>query len=279
METGITQYLELRRMTPGVIPGIPYPWPKVTDMVEGMAKPQMIVLGARPGIGKTSLMSQIAIHTAQWLLEENRPEMVRIITSEMEVEALQMRMISQLSGVPIQKMRRGLSTDWQHQKALEAWQLLKRLPIEYLRPRDIDQIKKFIDNTTIPTALYCVDYLQITPYRNTWHGDEFGRISKLSNAFREFSLRYAPGLILSQMSRYSERREDPHPTMSDLKGSGDIEQDASVIIMPYRAKDESPDVGEGKDMELHVVKSRDGVTGVVYGKWHGYTMSFTTQNE
>jgi replicative DNA helicase len=246
-------------------------------ILSGLKPSELIILAARPSVGKTSLAMNIAEHVA---LRERKA--VAIFSLEMSAEQLVQRMLCSQAGVSAQRMRR-------LQLTLDEWQLITHAadrlfnaqiyiddtsslsPIE-LRAK-CRRLKSKLEGREL--GLIVVDYLQLMRSSNRRaenRNQEIGEIARaLKQIAREFSV---PVLVLSQLSRSIERRENKRPMLSDLRDSGSIEAEADVVLFIHREEyygdreapppvDPPPGFVRQEEVELIVAKQRNGPTGKV----------------
>lgn len=230
----------------------------------GLQKSDLVVLAARPSIGKTSLALDIAKHVAQ---HEKVP--VGIFSIEMAKEQIVDRLIASEAGINFWKLRTGrLSSEDGHndfEKIALALDRLAQAPI-------------YIDDTPSPNilqmrsmarrlqaehdlGLLVVDYLQlIRPTRAT--DSEVQQITEISRNLKALAKELnIPILAISQLSRNSEMRTDQRPKLSDLRSSGSIEQDADVVLLLYREDKVKKDTEKKGIVEVMIEKHRNGPTG------------------
>lgn len=232
----------------------------------GLQKSDLIVLAARPSLGKTALALNIAKHIAQ---HEKVP--VGIFSIEMAKEQIVDRLIASEAGVNLWKLRTGkLSFEGDgndFEKIAAALDRLSQAPI-------------YIDDIPSPTilqmramarrmraehglGLLVVDYLQlIRPTRP--NDSEVQQITEISRNLKALAKELnIPILALSQLSRNSEMRTDQRPKLSDLRSSGSIEQDADVVLLIYREDKVKKDSEKKGIVEIMIEKHRNGPTGRV----------------
>lgn len=240
----------------------------------GLQKSDLILIAARPSMGKTAFVLNVAQHAA---LKENVP--VAIFSLEMSKAQLVNRMLCAEALVDAQKVRTGElnSDDWN--KLVEGMGRLSEAPI-------------YIDDTPGITAmeirakcrrlklekglgLIVIDYLQLMSGsgKSDSRQQEISEISRSLKAIaREME---APVIALSQLSRACEARSDHRPMLSDLRESGAIEQDADLVAFLYRDEYYFPEKTEKKNMaELIIAKQRNGPTGTVNLTWLGQYTKF-----
>jgi replicative DNA helicase len=201
----------------------------------GLFAPDLLILAGRPSMGKTALATSLAIRTAR----QNIP--VGIVSIEMDSDGLAQRILSELSGVPYFKYRRaGEMTESEMRSTAEAAKANEALPIHIVPPhvRDIGgiyaslkKIDRHFENMG-GLGLVVVDYLQLARAKGNSTNERIAEISMgLKNIAKMLN---CPVIALSQLSRQVEYREDKRPVLSDLRDSGQIEQDADVVLFCYR---------------------------------------------
>lgn len=250
----------------GQLRGLPTGYVDLDNFLGGMQRSDLVILAARPSMGKTSLALDIARHVGV-----NQKKCVGIFSLEMSKDQLVDRLLSSEADVNLWKLRTGhLSDDGQandFQRIGDAMGRLSEAPI-------------FIDDTAGASVieirtkarrlqaeqelgLIVIDYLQLMQGSNSENRvQEVSEISRsLKGLARELNV---PVLALSQLNRAVESRPDKRPMLADLRESGSIEQDADVVVFIYRE-----DMYRGKDSqktniaEIHVAKHRNGPTGRV----------------
>ncbi|MCX7993159.1 MAG: replicative DNA helicase [Fimbriimonadales bacterium] len=256
--------------------GIPTGFRDLDRILSGLQPSELIILAARPSVGKTSLAINIAEHVA---IRERKP--VAIFSLEMAAEQLVQRMLCSQAAVSAQRMRRlQLNTD-EWAKLHDAANRLFNAPIfiddtSSLSPMEMRakcrRLKAKHNNRDL--GLIVVDYLQLMRSSNRRvenRNQEIGEIARaLKQIAREF---HAPVLVLSQLSRSVERRENKRPMLSDLRDSGSIEAEADVVLFIHREEyygdkdampaDPPPGYVRQEDVEIIIAKQRNGPTGKV----------------
>ncbi len=233
------------------------------EMTSGLQRSDLIIVAARPSMGKTALCLTLAQNAA---IAENA--VVGVFSLEMSKEQLVMRMMSSEAKVDAARFRKGMLSR-------EEWERLARAI------GTLSDAKIFIDDTPGITVLemrakcrrlaaeqkqldlIVVDYLQLMSggLRNENRQQEVSKISReLKGLAKELNV---PVVALSQLSRAPEARNPPRPMMSDLRESGSIEQDADVVAFIYREDYYKPDEENAGLAELIVSKQRNGPTGTV----------------
>ncbi len=241
----------------------------------GFHPSDLIIVAARPGMGKSSFMLSMAINMAT---QEKAP--VVIYSLEMSKEQLVMRALSILSGVPLQNIRRGFINEEDRNKLISAALDLSRCEIYIddtpsLSTTDLRiKTRKLKKERGIEVAF--VDYLQLLrpPTRRSSRQEEVAEISRNLKALaKELAI---PVVALAQLSRQVEHRSDKRPQLADLRESGQIEQDADLIIFIHRPEyyKRNPSPEEQGVAEIIVAKQRQGPTGIVKVAFLKDTASF-----
>jgi replicative DNA helicase len=247
--------------------GVPTGFIDLDKQLGGLQKSDLIVVAARPGLGKTSLLLNIALNASQRFHQR-----IAVFSLEMSGEQVCERLIAQQSGIDSQRLRFGHLTD-------DDW------PVFVQTTSGLSDIGIWIDDTPAISPmqlrakarrlhaeqgldLVVVDYLQLMSVdrRAENRNQEVTQISQsLKNLARELNI---PVFVASQLSRAVEQRADKRPVLSDLRDSGAIEQDSDVILFIYRdavynESCETPNVAE-----LIIAKHRKGPTGTVELYWN-----------
>ncbi|MEK7564928.1 MAG: replicative DNA helicase [Patescibacteria group bacterium] len=250
----------------GALRGMPTGFTDLDHYLAGLQKSDLIVLAARPSLGKTSLALNIASNVA---IKEKTP--VGIFSLEMSKEQLVDRMLASEAGVDLWRLRTGrLSMDGEDSdfsRIQEAMGILAEAPIfiDDAASSNIIQMRTMARRLQAEhgLGLIVVDYLQLMEGRNNNESrtQEISEISRsLKNLARELNV---PVLALSQLSRAVETRSPQIPRLSDLRESGSIEQDADVVLFIYREDREKPNTEKKNVAEIHIAKHRNGPTGKV----------------
>lgn len=246
------------------ITGLPTGYKEMDDKLGGLQYGDMIIVAGRPSMGKTSFALNIAEHIGA---DADQP--VVIFSLEMSKQQLTERFLCSRSEINLQTVRKGLINTEQHQRLVEKGSELAGKPI-------------FIDDTPGLTPLMIrakcrrlksqyqiqavfIDYLQLMSLggRVESRQQEISTISRyLKSLARELNV---PVVVLSQLNRSPEGREDHRPRMSDLRESGSIEQDADVILLLHRESyyHHGPEDEEDNTAEVIIAKQRNGPTGKV----------------
>lgn len=259
---GIYDKLERLMSNPRTITGIPTGLTDLDKQTGGLQRGDLIILAGRPGMGKTALALQLAAHAAQ---AHNAKTLV--MSLEMGAEILMQRLISPRVQVTTAQMRAGQVTPDQYAAIMEAGGNLRGCGLwigdtSSLTPARVRAVC-FAHQARHGLDLVVIDYLQLM----TGDGRAENRNHEISNITRALKTLArelnVPIILLSQLSRGVESRQDKRPQMADLRDSGAIEQDADQVWMIYRDEVYNPDSEAAGVCEVNVAKYRNGPTGVV----------------
>jgi len=252
--------------SPNDITGVPSGFVDFDKMTSGMQAGDLIVLAARPSMGKTALAINIAEHVA---LNEGLP--VAVFSMEMGASQLAIRIVGSIGRIDQQRLRTGKLNQEEWPRLTEAMEKLRNVSLHIdetpsLTPMELRANARRLARTCGKLGLIVVDYLQLmSGNTSSSNGDnratEIGEISRgLKMLAKELQ---CPVIALSQLNRSVETRTDKRPMMSDLRESGAIEQDADVIMFIYRDDYYNKDSKEPGVAEIIIGKHRNGPTGTV----------------
>jgi replicative DNA helicase len=247
------------------IRGLPTGYKDLDNTLAGFQKSDLVVLAARPSMGKTSLALNFAHNIAS-----QTKEPVLIFSLEMSKEQLVDRLLSMESGVDAWALRTGNLTDSDFEKIGRAMGVLSESPIFIddspgITVSDI-RTKARREAHKHPLGLIIVDYIQLMTGSSRFSNDgnrvqEISEISRgLKGVARELN---TPVLALSQLNRLVENRSPQIPQLADLKDSGSIEQDSDVVMFIYREEYYNPETDRKKLTDILIKKHRNGPTGGV----------------
>ncbi len=249
------------------IPGLSTGFPDLDKVILGLNKADLILIAARPGMGKTSIALNIALYVAMKLQQT-----VAFFSLEMSREQLVTRLLSTAAMVPLQNLMTGQLTTNQWLAISEAAQQLSTSDILFddnasITVSDIKATCRLIKDL----GLICIDYLQLMDSagkKNSWMESRQQTVSEISRMLKIMAKELnVPVICLCQLNRGVESRQEKRPLLSDLRESGSIEQDADVVIALYR---EAYYIREAEDPNLSealILKNRRGATGTVYLNW------------
>ncbi len=244
--------------------GIPSGFPDMDKVLAGFQKSDLVILAARPSIGKTTLALDLARSVAS---KEKIP--VGVFSLEMSADQLVDRMLAAQSGVDLWRLRTGrLKTDTgddDFQRIGEAMGILSEAPIyiEDTGSANVMEMRTMARRLQSEhnVGLIIIDYLQLMEGRTSGES-RVNEISEISRALKQLARELnVPIIALSQLSRAVESRSPQIPKLSDLRESGSIEQDADVVMFLYREDREKPDTPNKNIVEVHIAKHRNGPIG------------------
>lgn len=263
----INEVIKLRDAKGGVT-GIKTNYHVLDNITNGFQRGDLIILAARPSMGKTAFALNLALNAA--LLN---PGAIAIFSLEMPAEQLMKRILSAKGRVEGNKLRTGFLNNDEFNKLSEA-------------ANEIMACKLFIDDSAVVKMgdifskcrklksehgldLVVIDYLQLISGNSRGSSDNRQQeVSDISRALKALARELeVPVIALSQLSRSVESRQDKRPMLSDLRESGAIEQDADIVMFLYRDeyynRDKDPDNTEPDRTEINLAKHRNGATGQV----------------
>ncbi len=258
----------------GKLRGIPTGWRDLDTMTAGLQQSDLIILAARPAMGKTTLVTNLAYNVAT-----KAKKSVLFFSLEMSKEQLVDRMLADASGVDAWNIRTGNLSDDDFEKLSHAMGEMAEAPI-------------FIDDTpgvTVlemrtkarreahnnPLGLIIIDYLQLMQGSGRGDGNRVQEVSEISRGLKLIARELnVPVIALSQLSRSVETRNPQIPQLSDLRESGSIEQDADIVAFIYREAYYNPDTDRQNVTDLIIAKHRNGPTGKVELYFHPERLRF-----
>jgi replicative DNA helicase len=250
---------------PNDITGVPTGFYDLDRLTSGFQAGDMIVLAARPSMGKTALAINIAEHVA---LHEGLP--VAVFSMEMGASQLAVRIVGSIGRIDQMHLRTGKLTDDEWPRLTEAIEKLRNVSLHIdetpgLTTSELRANARRLARQCGQLGLIVVDYLQLMSVSSSMSEENrataVGEISRgLKMLAKELK---CPVIALSQLSRGVESRTDKRPMMSDLRESGAIEQDADVIMFIYRDDYYNKDSKEPGVAEIIISKQRNGPTGTV----------------
>ena len=266
--------LQERFENQGQVTGVPTGFTDFDERTTGLQPGDLVILAARPSMGKTALALNMAEYAA---LRTKRA--VAVFSMEMSASQLAFRLISSLGRVNAQHLRTGRLEDEDWSRVSGAIRMIKETKIfiddsPALSPTELRSRARRLARENGGLGLIVIDYLQLmqVPGNKENRATEIAEISRSLKALaKELNV---PVLALSQLNRSLEQRTDKRPVMSDLRESGGIEQDADVIVFIYRDEyynQDSPDKGLA---EVIIGKQRNGPTGTVKLAFQGQFTRF-----
>jgi replicative DNA helicase len=257
----------------GEISGLSTGYPRLDELLLGMQPGQLIVLAARPAMGKTSLALNVAVSSC---IQAGLP--VVIFSLEMLATELSMRLLTGRAKVDSKRVRKKAFLDTDLRSIAKATQELSSLPI-YINDSGNTTILDIQSQCRKVKAeqglgLIVIDYLQLmgSTSKNIQREQQIAEISRgLKTMAKELG---CPVIALSQLNRGVESRPNKRPSTADLRESGAIEQDADIVMFVYRDEVYYPDTKEPGIAEIIVGKNRAGEIGTAKLAWVGAYTSF-----
>ena len=246
----------------GIVTGVPTGFVDLDKITGGLQASDLVILAARPSMGKSSLALNIA-HSAA-VKSHNT---VGIFSLEMSAEQLVQRLLSMEAQIDSQRLRTGYIADDEWGRLNEALGSLSEIPI-YIEDSaniTIAEMRSKARRLHMERGLdlIIVDYLQLMSGRN--QENRVQEISEISRALKGLARDlHLPVLALSQLSRAPDQRPNHTPMLSDLRESGSIEQDADVVMFIYRDKVYNPETEHPNVADIIVAKHRNGPTDTVH---------------
>lgn len=254
--------LEERSQNPAGLTGVTTGFIDLDRKLSGLQRSDLILLAARPSMGKTALMVNMSVNAAI-----NGDASVAVFSLEMSKTQLIYRMISSMSHVDLQNVISGNIQADEWQKIVNGINILNKTSIFIDDTPGISPLELKAKARRIKAQhgldLIVIDYLQLMELsgRSENRTQEISAISRgLKGIARELDV---PIIALSQLSRATELRSDKRPILSDLRESGAIEQDADVVMFLYRDEYYNPESEKRNIGEVIIAKHRNGPTGMV----------------
>ncbi|MCR5792205.1 MAG: replicative DNA helicase [Lachnospiraceae bacterium] len=268
------EQIELASRTKGRVTGIESGFYDLDNKLTGFHPSELILVAARPAMGKTAFVLNIAEHVAV-----KNHITTAIFSLEMSKVQLVNRMLAIDSKVDSQAIRSGNLEDDQWEKLIDSVSTIgdSKLIIDDTPGITINELRTKCRKYKIEHGLQLViiDYLQLMSGGSKRSESRQQEVSEISRSLKALAREIdAPIIALSQLSRAVEGRPDKRPMLSDLRESGAIEQDADVVMFIYRDDYYNPDTEEKGVAEIIVGKQRSGPTGTVKLGWNGELTKF-----
>jgi replicative DNA helicase len=254
--------------------GVPTGIASIDRVTGGWQKSDLIIIAARPSVGKTALATTMAMNAAAV------GKKIAIFSIEMSSEQIGARMLSSSSGVPLQNIRQGVQNGMDLARIAAGVYEIDRADINVddtpsATPGELrSKCRRLLADKGVD--LIIVDYLQLmSPDRVSKDGNRVSDVSDISRGLKMLARELnVPVIALSQLSRSSEYRESGEPRLSDLRDSGAIEQDADVVLMLWKKGDVAfDDIDE--TVYAKIAKHRNGPTGLAELQFHRPTAKFS----
>lgn len=258
--------IEMLVKNKGKITGLTYGLKDLDNITEGLHPSQLIIIAARPAVGKTAFALNIATSAAK-----STKKNVAIFSLEMPAEQLVLRMISSLGQVDNKKLQTGRLESEDYRRINEAMSQLADTNIYFhdgtaTTASEIQAKCRRLSTQGEGLGLVVIDYLQLIDSSGKYQGARQQEISEISRKLKTMALDLnVPVIALSQLSRSVEKREDKKPVLSDLRESGAIEQDADIVAALHAPETDVPQTDDSipSPIQLILLKHRNGPTATI----------------
>ena len=258
--------IEILAKNKGKITGLTTGLKDLDNITEGLHPTQLIIIAARPAVGKTAFALNIAAAAAK-----STKKNVAIFSLEMPAEQLTMRMISSLGQIDSKKLQTGRLETEDYRRMNEAISQLADTNIYFhdgtaTTASEIQAKCRRLATQGEGLGLVVIDYLQLIDSSGKYAGARQQEISEISRKLKTMALELnVPVIALSQLSRNVEKREDKRPVLSDLRESGAIEQDADIVAALHAPDSEVPQTDDSipSPIQLIILKHRNGPTATI----------------
>jgi len=238
---------------------------ELDDTIGELCGGDMIVIGARPAVGKSALVTQIATHIS------SKGKRVGFYNLEMQDQQIYERIVASESGISLQRIKRAVAFtgdekvrfDRANARIKEAYKNL----IVNTGAKKVSDIRA--ESRHMEYDIIIIDYMQLLLPEDRYKGNRFAEVGQISHEIKALAMELnIPIIALSQLNRVSEAKETKEPSMAELRESGDVEQDASIIMLMWNLTDDRQTKG------LKVDKNRQGKVGKEALRFAGDTMRF-----
>ncbi len=247
-------------------------FPNLDRYIYGLNPSDLILIAARPGMGKTSFAMNIAVNAAR--IQRNKK--IAVFSLEMSREQLVERMLSSEGKIPSTALKTGTIERSQWPNLNEAAEMLNMIElfVDDTANITIGEMKAKLRRMT-DLGLVVIDYLQLmTSGKNS--GNRVAEVSEITRNLKIMAKELnVPVITLSQLSRGPESREDKRPMLSDLRESGSIEQDADIVLFLYREAYYTKSEENVESCECIIAKNRHGEVGKINLRWDGQFTRFS----
>lgn len=244
---------------------------KLDEMLGGLEGGDMIVIGARPAVGKSALVTQITSNLAK------QGKRIGFYNLEMQNKQVYERFVVSESGIGLTRLRRAVKflgdEEERFKKANETLEKAENIVITSGGAKSVSDIRS--ESRHMDYDIIIIDYLQLLKAETTYRGNRAAEVGEISRSIKNLAMELnIPIIALSQLNRVSEMKETKEPTMAELREAGNIEQDASVIMLMWNL-----DSDDRTKKGCKVEKNRQGNTGKVVMRFNGDLMKFEETNE
>lgn len=274
---GLVDEMQRRNEAGGGLLGIQTSLPDLDDLTDGLIGGDLWIIAGRPGMGKSVLSLQVALHVA---IHQDKP--VLYVTLEMPAKLMAYRAISNIGRLDVGDIRRANLTEDQWQTFTAATSKFRQAPImvDETPSMTINSLRarsRALARRPEGLSLIVVDYLQMMPGEGENRVQQVGYVSRgLKGLAKELNV---PVIAVSSLNRSLESRNDKRPIMSDLRESGDVESDADLVLAIYRDDYYNNDSQDKGLAELLIRKNRNGDIGRIGTKFEGNFTAFRSLTE
>ncbi len=257
---------------PGALRGLSSGWDDVDRLVRGLREKELLIVGGRPSMGKTSFVLGLARHVVLSLGES-----VLFFSLEMSATEIAVRLVSAMCRIDPIKMEAGRLSqteiaEWDKAAKKLASSKLIVIDVSDLTPAQMRTIARK-EKAKRGCGLVILDYIQLMGSGGV-HDNENERIADVSRQAKAIAKELSvPVVAVAQLNRGLEQRSDKRPQLSDLRGSGQLEQDADKVLFLYRDDVYNTDSTQGATTEVIVAKNRNGQTGTAHLSWQAHLAS------
>lgn len=242
----------------------------IDDLIGTLEGGDITVIGARPSVGKSALIVQVAVHMVK------HGKKIRLYNMEMKEKQIYERFISYISGIGLTRLRKAVAYTNNEKELFDKANETLRKDYKNLEvvtgSRTMSEIRAECLHKDLDVII--IDYLQLITPEGSYKGNRFAEVGEISRKLKNLAMEMnIPIIALSQLNRISEAKETKEPSMSELRESGNVEQDASVIILMWNLNEERTEKG------VKVDKSRQGQVGKIELKFDGSKMKFIESND
>lgn len=268
--------LDERSRSDSDIPGISTGFRDLDHALTGLNKSDLILVAARPGMGKTAFALNIALNAAKASKKD-----VVVFQLEMSKDQLASRFLASEALIESQKLKTGNLAEEDWIKIARATNVLAktRIYVDDNPAITVAEIKAKCRRLGDGLGLIVIDYLQLMQSGGRRSDNRTQEVAEISRALKIMAKELSvPVVCLSQLSRAAEQRADKKPMLSDLRESGAIEQDADIVMFIYRDDYYNEDSEQKNVAEIIIAKNRHGATGSVNLQWIGQYTTFSSQD-
>lgn len=245
-------------------------FPKLDELLGGLEGGDMIVIGARPAVGKSAFVTQVTSNLAR------QGKRVGFYNLEMQEKQVYERFVAAQSGIELTRLRRAKQFLGDEKERFDkANNALERQDNIVLSTGSKAMSEIRSESRHMGYDVIIIDYLQLLRADKTYRGNRYAEVGAIAKAIKALAMELnIPVIALSQLNRVSELKETREPTMAELREAGDIEQNASVIMLMWNLSDE-----DRRKKGFKVEKQRQGNTGKIVLDFNGALMRFEESDE